>query len=233
MARGSRLRVGRVPGHDRPHAEAASSSSAGSRTRGLPIWISLPIIFAAVAATIGGHRAGRRASVPAHSRRLRPIDWTCWAVRDRHRRVRHPVVHRSPAGRLGVVIVAAVRRSCSDHRSGSNTPWRSASSSALSVWRRLAGSVVWSPLLPDQLDADRRGDASVVVNGIHHQAITTDRSIVGPRSPRISCPYERAVEPPERVLVIGAGTGADVSHRAVAEGAGRVDAVEIDPELMS
>jgi spermidine synthase len=92
----------------------------------------------------------------------------------------------------------------------------------------LAGSVVWSPYY--RINWTQTDEVTqVVVNGIPHQAITTTEERRA-AEPTYFVPYERAVEPPERVLVIGAGTGADVAI-ALAEGAGQVDAVEIDPEL--
>ena len=48
--------------------------------------------------------------------------------------------------------------------------------------------------------------------------------------PTYFLPYQRAVVPPSRVLIVGAGTGTDVAI-ALSEGATQVDAVEIDPEL--
>ena len=92
----------------------------------------------------------------------------------------------------------------------------------------LADSVVWSPYYRISWTQTDEG-VDVVVNGIPHQAITTTEAR-RTAEPTYFLPYERAVEPPERVLVIGAGTGADVAI-ALAEGAGQVDAVEIDPEL--
>jgi hypothetical protein len=59
----------------------------------------------------------------------------------------------------------------------------------------------------------------VVVNGIPHQAGSTTEAHLAVE-PTYFRQYERAVEPPERVLVIGAGTGADVAI-ALAEGAGQ------------
>lgn len=70
---------------------------------------------------------------------------------------------------------------------------------------------------------------AVQVNGIGHQNIWPIRTLVDLDSiyPK---PYERANEPPSDVLIIGAGTGNDVAI-ALANGAEHVDAVEIDPGL--
>jgi SAM-dependent methyltransferase len=88
--------------------------------------------------------------------------------------------------------------------------------------------VVWSPYYRITWSEGDEG-TTVSVNGIPHQAITTTEARRA-AEPTYFLPYERAVAPPERVLVIGAGTGADVAI-ALAEGARQVDAVEIDPEL--
>lgn len=80
-------------------------------------------------------------------------------------------------------------------------------------------------------------DVSVTVNGSLHQKILD----VGPLVPTSGTlenarlgyhlPYELLHRKPGRVLVLGAGTGNDVAV-ALAEGADRVDAVEIDPVIL-
>jgi spermidine synthase len=70
----------------------------------------------------------------------------------------------------------------------------------------------------------------VNVNGIPHQLIesTGERRAT---EPLYFTPYERARNVTlHRVLIVGAGTGGDVAI-ALANGAERVDAVEIDPHL--
>jgi len=74
------------------------------------------------------------------------------------------------------------------------------------------------------------GSYSVSVNGIPHQTIW---SVAQQRreQPVYFVPFERlARTDPGRVLIVGAGTGSDVAV-ALAEGASRIDAVEIDPQL--
>ena len=70
----------------------------------------------------------------------------------------------------------------------------------------------------------------VHVNGIPHQAIesTETRRQV---EPIYFLPYERSpANPLNEVLIVGAGNGSDVAI-ALQEGAGHIDAVEIDPRL--
>ena len=85
----------------------------------------------------------------------------------------------------------------------------------------------WSPYNRVDLEPER---GLVFANGIGHQQIV-DRGQAGRA---YALPYELIAAagepPPRRVLVIGAGTGNDVAV-ALARGAQRVDAVEIDPVL--
>jgi Spermine/spermidine synthase domain len=72
---------------------------------------------------------------------------------------------------------------------------------------------------------------SVEVNGIPHQNVWPIDVLVGVEL-LYATPYERAIEPPRDVLIIGAGTGNDVAL-ALANGAEHIDAVEIDPGLQA
>jgi hypothetical protein len=70
----------------------------------------------------------------------------------------------------------------------------------------------------------------IAVNGIPHQTIA---SVAQRRAdaPIYFVPYERvATGTPEHLLIVGAGTGSDVAV-ALEQGVARVDAVEIDPRL--
>ena len=91
----------------------------------------------------------------------------------------------------------------------------------------------WSPyykvtvVVPeDQPDA-----TYIDANGVPHQsAVSVD--VRRRENPEYFIPYERAgIENLENVLIVGAGSGTDVAI-ALAEGAGHIDAVEIDPKLL-
>jgi len=89
----------------------------------------------------------------------------------------------------------------------------------------LRGETVWSPYY--RLLVEHAGTTTAIAaNGVPHQSaqttVGTDYEI----------PYERISAPPNRVLVVGAGNGNDVSV-ALREGAQHVDAVEIDPEIQA
>lgn len=85
--------------------------------------------------------------------------------------------------------------------------------------------VHWAPL-----DIPGQGRLlSVDVNAIPHQTARTYASIQAV-APFYLTPYQYLGHPPGHVLIIGAGTGNDVAA-ALGQGATRVDAVEIDPEI--
>ncbi|MBA3311239.1 MAG: spermidine synthase, partial [Nocardioidaceae bacterium] len=94
--------------------------------------------------------------------------------------------------------------------------------------------VFWSPYYQvstfAQDDGNNGTQWQVYVNGIPHQRLTTaaTREL---QEPFYSEPYLRVPDPPENVLIVGAGTGTDVSI-ALTRGARHVDAVEIDPSLL-
>jgi SAM-dependent methyltransferase len=198
----------------------------GFQTRGLPIWISLPLVFAAVAATMATIAQG----VARLFRRFPPLEAYRLDVLGSVAGIAvfailsligaPPIVWGAVIVGLFVVLLRPSLRV--EHAVAIGLLVAAFGLEAF------AGSVVWSPYYRITWEKTD-GATTVVVNGIPHQAVSTTeaRRAVDPTYFR---PYERAVEPPERVLVIGAGTGSDVAI-ALAEGAGHVDAVEIDPEL--
>ncbi|MGH2428480.1 MAG: spermidine synthase [Candidatus Limnocylindria bacterium] len=88
---------------------------------------------------------------------------------------------------------------------------------------------LWSPYYKIRV-AEYQDEHHVSVNGIPHQAIVSvDRR--RELEPVYFVPYERSSrDEPGNVLIVGAGTGGDVAI-ALEEGATRIDAVEIDPQL--
>ena len=92
----------------------------------------------------------------------------------------------------------------------------------------VAGGFLWSPYYKIRAVSEGNGSVKVDVNGTPHQ--TAHRlSTLDEIDPFYRYPYTY-VDRRDDVLVIGAGTGNDVAV-ALDEGAGRVDAVEIDPVL--
>ncbi len=94
--------------------------------------------------------------------------------------------------------------------------------------------VFWSPYYEVSTQAEDDGNGgtawTVSVNGIPHQRLTSaaTRERV---EPYYTEPYNDVPRPPRSVLIVGAGTGTDVAI-ALSKGAQHVDAVEIDPTLL-
>lgn len=90
----------------------------------------------------------------------------------------------------------------------------------------------WSPYYKVAVAAvaGQTGVYDVAVNGIPHQTIASveQRRV---DAPIYFVPYERVTAgTPDHLLIVGAGTGSDVAV-ALEEGVGQIDAVEIDPRL--
>lgn len=96
----------------------------------------------------------------------------------------------------------------------------------------VAGGISWSPYY--KIEVKRSTSASrdyhIAANGVPHQSIAPLKALTQPGSPYEQPYRETPDNPHRRVLVIGAGNGNDVAL-ALAHGAQRVDAVEIDPRL--
>ncbi len=88
----------------------------------------------------------------------------------------------------------------------------------------------WSPYYKIDVFQIRPGFMGLNVNGVPHQ-IVESRSLRRHTEPLYFVPYRRIRNNSLRnVLIIGAGSGSDVAI-ALAEGAKHVDAVEIDPRI--
>jgi SAM-dependent methyltransferase len=97
-----------------------------------------------------------------------------------------------------------------------------------------AAGTSWSPYY-EVRTVERAGPdgrtISISANGIPHQDIKPVERLLT-EDARYRLPYERLPESSlDRVLIVGAGNGNDVAV-ALAQGAGFVDAVEIDPRLL-
>ena len=87
----------------------------------------------------------------------------------------------------------------------------------------------WSPYYRIGAVGIGGGVYAIAVNGIPHQNIWPITQLLSVEA-LYDIPYERFDGEPEDVLIVGAGTGNDVAV-ALARGAQHVDAVEIDPRL--
>ncbi|MEO3867837.1 spermidine synthase [Nonomuraea sp. B12E4] len=103
---------------------------------------------------------------------------------------------------------------------------------ALLLTETLGAGAIWSPYYKvtfrhlTQLGVPV---TDIAVNGIPHQQAVPAAARLQWEA-QYGLPYERTTKPPKNVLIVGAGSGTDVAI-ALSKGAGRVDAVEIDPKL--
>ena len=194
----------------------------GVRQTGLPAWVLLPLVFVATAAslaTVAHGVAVRFARFPALEAYRLDIVGSILGV------VAFSTLAFAGVGSVawGVVIVAisyfVIRRP-----SLLQVVSFVALLAVLAVGT-FAYETIWSPYY--RLRVTHRGQETLIdANGVPHQAAMptagTDYEI----------PYDRYGRDVGRVLVIGAGNGNDVSV-ALRQGASRVDAVDIDAELMA
>jgi SAM-dependent methyltransferase len=195
---------------------------------GFPVWVTLPVIFVAVAATmasIGQGVASRFSKFPPLEAYRLDILGSIVGI--------SAFAALSLAGAppiLWVLVIAALyvallRPSVS-----------ALQTVALLVLLVIAGrdlfgvGVTWSPYYRITYGGQIAQGIAVNVNGIPHQTITTI-ALRRREEPTYFVPYERAVgNSLDHVLIVGAGTGTDVAI-ALSEGAKHVDAVEIDPKI--
>ena len=88
----------------------------------------------------------------------------------------------------------------------------------------------WSPYYRIGVVQAAPGTYGIEVNGIPHQNVWSVDHFLAQSGALYNTPYARSRETPREVLIIGAGTGNDVAL-ALASGVEHVDAVEIDPGL--
>lgn len=195
---------------------------------GLPVWVTLPVIFIVVAVVMAliaegvartfvefrpleayrldilGSLAGIAAFTLLSFLQLPPVGWGLCVV------FMFLVLLPRPIGALHVValvglVVMLGRESLLEGQS-------------------------WSPYYRVTTSAEHDGRIAISVNGIPHQTMTGLAQIRAMDEIYLM-PYELA-GPVEEVLIVGAGTGNDVSV-ALGEGASGVTAVEIDPRIQA
>ncbi|MEV0223511.1 spermidine synthase [Streptomyces sp. NPDC050704] len=105
---------------------------------------------------------------------------------------------------------------------------------AVLAFESAAPGISWSPYYKIEVKRPPAGssnrDYKISANGVPHQSIAPLSVLMKAGSPYEQPYRETPGNPYRRVLVIGAGNGNDVAV-ALAHGAKRVDAVEIDPKL--
>lgn len=196
------------------------------RPTGAPAWVTLPVIFVAVAAvmTCLGEGVGRRfGSFPALIAYRLDLLGSLAGI------VVFTVLSFVDAPPLGWGLVAAAGFVALHHRRIPKLP-----AAALVVLVVLLGAeslspgVSWSPYYKIRVQ-EHPDRIAISVNGIPHQTI---REVAKDSLGNLrAVPYERTVGNRLRhVLIVGAGNGNDVAV-ALARGAESVDAVEIDPTI--
>jgi SAM-dependent methyltransferase len=199
-------------------------------TSGLPTWVTLPVIFLAVAAIMAmiGEGVARAfvAFPPLEAYRL-DIGGSILGI------VAFSALSFAWAppvawGVVAAVVFLFVRR----------TGWLPLQLVALAAVVFVLGRESalpfnsWSPYYKVSVTPipDGRGIYDVAVNGIPHQSIQTV-ALRKASNPEYFLPYERLrTKRLDNILIVGAGTGSDVAI-ALSEGAKHVVAVEIDPRL--
>ncbi len=191
---------------------------------GPPTWVTLPIVFLAVAAVmamigegvartfirfrpldayrldIGGSIAGVAAFSLLSFLDAKPVVWAFIVA------LVMLLLYGRRAGLLQVAAAVAI---------------------VMLLWSEsLSSSDIWSPYY--RISYTKAGDQYAVnVNGIPHQNIIPARKL----QQVYSQPYlDAPANPLGSVLIVGAGTGDDVAN-ALRHGARHIDAVEIDPQL--
>ena len=191
---------------------------------GPPTWVTLPVVFLAVAAVMATIGEG----VARTFVRFRPLDAYRLDIAGSIAGIAAfsllSFLDAKPV--VWALIVALVMLLLFGRRVGLLQVTAVVALVMLLWSESLSSTDIWSPYY--RISYTKAGDQYAVnVNGIPHQNIIPARKL-----PLFySLPYQHAPgNPLNDVLIIGAGTGNDVSN-ALRHGAKHIDAVEIDPEL--
>jgi Spermine/spermidine synthase domain len=192
---------------------------------GPPTWVTLPIVFLAVAAVMATIGEG----VARTFIRFRPLD----AYR---LDIAGSIVGIAAFSLLSfldakpviwALIVAVVMLLLFGRRAGL-LQVAAVVALVMLLWSEsLSSTDIWSPYYRISVSKFGSDEYAISVNGIPHQNIVP----VSKLQKVYSLPYQHDPgNPLNNVLIIGAGTGDDVAN-ALHEGAKHIDAVEIDPQL--
>lgn len=202
------------------------------RPTGLPAWVTLPLVFLVIAATMTGFGeiTGRAFA------EFKALDAYRWdIIGSILGTLAFTLVSflRSPSWVWGLVTLIALWALY-----GVKLPVLSrvalVAIVGILVFESLASGVSWSPYYKvhtaDYVDKTVGPFTTIQVNGIPHQNVMDAQQRLK-AEPLYNRPYERAVDNPlNNVLIVGAGTGTDVAL-ALSKGAKHIDAVEIDPRI--
>jgi spermidine synthase len=199
-------------------------TSTPLKTTGLPTWVTLPVIFLAVAAVMMMLGEG----VARTFVRFRPLEAYRLDILGSIAGIAVfsalSFINAKPI--FWGLIVAVALAALQGRRIGLVQVVGLVALVGLLGWETVSSADLWSPYY--RISVVKHTQNYVVsANGVPHQVIEPQRD----RSRFYFLPYRQAVgNPLSNVLIIGAGTGNDVAT-ALAEGAKHVDAVEIDPQI--
>ena len=194
--------------------------------RGLPIWLVVPVIFALVVAVM----AMVAHEVALAFAKLSPLSAYGWDISGSLLGIVGFTALsflRAPPLAWGIVVVASLVLLCRG--------WQGRDYLALAGIVFLLGvqtfmtGLSWSPYYQVMV-SEVQGRSHISVNGIPHQTVLPVSFL---SATHYNLPYKFVIDSaPDRVLVVGAGSGNDVAL-ALAHGASHVDAVEIDPTIQA
>lgn len=202
------------------------------RPSGPPVWLALPLVFLAVAAVMTGpgQEVGRCFQ---HLEPLTAYRWDlCGSLIGITSFTMLSALHAPPLAWAAVFCTALVWL----------LPGRPPVpvSAALVIVLVIMGAesfqagTSWSPyyrVTHKQTLVEGRVGQEIAVNGVPHQLLLSARDKLE-LEPAYGVPYQRLPRRPLRdVLVVGAGSGSDVSI-ALSQGAEHIDAVDIDPVIL-
>ena len=200
---------------------------------GPPAWLALPVVFVLVATILAGpaELVGRCFArlKPLAAYRYDLIGSVCGIVT-------FSVLSflRAPSLVWGVIAIAPFLWLTIPSRRLVNAAWAAALLLALGVETMQPGTT-WSPyykVTTHKMDTGAPGFLLIKANGVPHQLMAPAKWKVEQGERIYETPYLRLPDNSlEDVLIIGAGSGSDVAI-ALAEGAQRIDAVDIDPRIM-
>jgi hypothetical protein len=195
---------------------------------GPPMWLSLPLLFVAVAAIL----VGPAELVAREFVRMRPLTAYRW---DLVGSLLGILLFTSmaflglPVGAWAATVAITWLILCGPRPSPA-VALSLTVFAAILVVQSMASNVEWSPYSKLTIEPANPG-IQISSNGVPHQVIQDVQTKLS-NEPQYGLPYTRVVnDSPGDVLIIGAGTGSDVAI-ALHEGARTVTAVEIDPRLL-
>ena len=200
---------------------------------GPPLWLALPIIFAAVAATL----AGPAEAVALCFKDLEPLEAYRFDLIGSLAGIAAFTILsflRAPSVAWGVIASIAYVALLAPKPHLLSMAACVAIVATLTLESTSTG-ISWSPyykVKTEDLPAFNGEDVlRISVNGVPHQVMRS-AALRLQEEPQYGVPYERLPQDAlNNVLIVGAGSGSDVAI-ALSKGAKHVDAVEIDPRIL-